>query len=158
MKRRTISVLALALAACASPKKSSFVDAATMPLRDLNVLHDSIPAVLKDAQRKPYLAPSDQSCPALSAEVRALDEVLGPDFDVPAPASDPGLVERGTTMAGDAAVDAVQGAAEAVVPFRRWVRELSGAERQSKKVAAAIAAGTVRRAFLKGMSAARGCP
>jgi hypothetical protein len=37
------------------------------------------------------------------------------------------------------------------------VRKLSGAERYSKQVAAAIAAGTVRRAFLKGMAQASAC-
>jgi hypothetical protein len=37
------------------------------------------------------------------------------------------------------------------------VRQLSGAERYSKKVAAAIAAGAVRRGFLRGLIAARGC-
>ena len=157
MKRHMVPVLALALAACAGSKKSPMVDAATTPLRDLDIIHASIPAVLREAQRQPYLTPSDQSCSALSAEVRALDEVLGPDFDVPASATDPGLVKRGTTMARDAAVNAVQGAAESVVPFRRWVRKLTGAEKRSKDVAAAIAAGTVRRAFLKGLGAARDC-
>jgi hypothetical protein len=43
------------------------------------------------------------------------------------------------------------------VPFRGWVRKLSGAERYSKEVAAAIAAGTVRRAYLKGLGEAKGC-
>ena len=152
-----ISVLALALAACAASKKSAIVDAASTPLRDLNVVRASIPDVLRDAQKKPYLVPSDQSCGTLAAEVRSLDEVLGPDLDAPASASDPGLIERGSTAAGDAAVGALKGAAEAVVPFRRWVRQLTGAERYSKKVAAAIAAGTVRRAFLKGLIVARGC-
>ena len=58
---------------------------------------------------------------------------------------------------GGAAVGALRGAAEGVVPFRGWVRKLSGAERYSKDVAAAIAAGTIRRAFLKGLGQAAGC-
>ncbi len=133
-------------------------DAATTPLSDLNLVHASIPAVLVDAQKRPYVAPADHSCPALAAEVRALDEVLGPDLDAPASASNPGLIERGSTAVGDAAVSAVRGAAQGVVPFRGWVRKLTGAERYSKEVAAAIAAGTVRRAFLKGVAVTRGCP
>ncbi|TMH75173.1 MAG: hypothetical protein E6H51_08410 [Betaproteobacteria bacterium] len=133
-------------------------DAATTPLSDLNLVHASIPAVLVDAQKRPYVAPADHSCPALAAEVRALDEVLGPDLDAPASASNPGLIERGSTAVGDAAVGAVRGAAQGVVPFRGWVRKLTGAERYSKEVAAAIAAGTVRRAFLKGVAVTRGCP
>ena len=133
-------------------------DAATAPLSDLNLVHASIPPVLGDAQKRPYVAPADHSCPALAAEVRALDEVLGPDLDAPASASNPGLIERGSTAVGDAAVGAVRGAAQGVVPFRGWVRKLTGAERYSKEVAAAIAAGTVRRAFLKGVAVTRGCP
>jgi len=40
---------------------------------------------------------------------------------------------------------------ESLIPYRSWVRKLSGAERASKAVAAAISAGMVRRGFLKGM-------
>jgi hypothetical protein len=158
MQRRLISLVALTLTACATNRKSEFVDAATTPLRDLNVVRASIPEVLRDAQKQPYLVPSDPSCEALSAEVRALDEALGPDLDAPASSDNPRLIERAATAADDAAVGAVERAAEGVVPYRSWVRQLSGAERYSKKVAAAIAAGAVRRGFLRGLSVARDCP
>ena len=157
MKRQMISVLALALAAC-SQSKSPIVDAATMPLRDLNVIRADIPDVLRDSAKQPYLAPADRSCAALAADVRALDEVLGPDLDAPASASNPRLIERASAAAGDEVVHALQGAAEGVVPFRSWVRQLTGADRYSRKVAAAIAAGAVRRGFLRGLSVAGDCP
>ena len=48
-------------------------------------------------------------------------------------------------------------AAGGIVPFRGWVRKLSGAERHARDVAAAIGAGAVRRAFLKGIAGQRGC-
>jgi hypothetical protein len=51
----------------------------------------------------------------------------------------------------------LRGAAESVIPFRGWIRKLDGAERHSKEVAAAIAAGSVRRAFLKGVGQTLGC-
>jgi hypothetical protein len=54
-----------------------------------------IPAVWVDAQKRPTLIPADQACGALSAEVRGLDDVLGPDLDAPPSASNPGLIERG---------------------------------------------------------------
>ena len=92
---------------------------------------------------------------SLTAEVRALDEVLGPDLDTPPSADDPGLLERGTTAVGGEAMGTVKGTAEDVVPLRHWVRKLSGAERYSKKLQAAIVAGTVRRSFLKGIRFAR---
>jgi len=43
------------------------------------------------------------------------------------------------------------------VPFRGWLRKLSGAELHSKKVAKAIAAGTIRRAFIKGIKSTKQC-
>ena len=157
MKRPTIAALALTLAACAARTKSPIVSAATSPLRDLNMVRASIPAVLLEAEKKPYSVPSDQSCAALSDDVRALDEVLGPDFDAPASSPSPDRIKRAAAMVDDAAEHALQSAAESVVPFRSWVRKLTGAEKHSKHVAAAIAAGTVRRAFLKGLRVARAC-
>jgi hypothetical protein len=154
---RTVFLLlpvAVALAACADTPKSSVVDAAATPLSDLHIVRAEIPAALTAARKQPYAMPADAGCVALLAEVRALDEVLGPDLDTPATASNPGLIERG----GDAAVGALRNTAEGVVPFRGWVRKLSGAERYARDVAAAIAAGTVRRAFLKGVGGARACP
>ena len=138
--------------------QSGVVDVAVTPLSDLNVVHAQVPAVLVDAQKQPYLVPSDQSCASLEASIRGLDEVLGSDLDTSASASNPVLIERGTGAAGTAAFGALRRTAEGVVPYREWVRKLSGAERYSKQVAAAIAAGTVRRAFLKGLRASKGCP
>lgn len=156
--RSTPVLLALVLVACTTQKQSGVVDAAATPLRDLNVVHAEIPAVLVEAQKEPYSVPSVQSCASLEASARALDEVLGPDLDAPASASNPGLIERGSSAAGTAAVGALRRTAEGVVPYRGWVRKLSGAERYSKQVAAAIAAGTVRRAFLKGLRVSKECP
>ena len=103
--------------------------------------------------KAPYAVPADRSCDALVKDVQALDTVLGVDLDTPPTPTNPGLVERG----GGVAVGALRGAAEGVVPFRGWVRKLSGAERYAKEVAAAIAAGTIRRAYLKGLGQAAGC-
>ena len=150
--------LALALCACAASEtpqgNQPLADAATAPLSDLNLVRAEIPPVLQAARRAPYAVPSDGSCPAIGRDVEALDAVLGPDLDTPPTADNPGLIERGADAAGNAAVGAVRGAAEGVVPFRGWVRKLTGAERYSRNVTAAIAAGTVRRAFLKGLGAA----
>nr|QQZ48666.1 hypothetical protein JKL49_14210 [Phenylobacterium glaciei] len=43
------------------------------------------------------------------------------------------------------------GAASDLIPFRGWVRRLSGAQRHDSLVTAAINAGAVRRAYLKGL-------
>ena len=86
-------------------------------------------------------------------DIQALDAVLGADLDTHVTAANPSLVDRG----GDAAGGALRGAAEGIVPFRGRVRKLSGAERYAKEVAAAIAAGTIRRAYLKGLDQAAAC-
>ena len=152
--RLALAILPLALlGACASNQAGKVGDAAATPLHDLNLVNAPIPEVLQAAQKAPYAPPAETGCASLAAAVRSLDEVLGPDLDAKASENNPGLIERG----GDFAVDAVQRAAGDLVPFRGWVRKLTGAERYSRQVAAAIAAGTVRRGFLKGLAAGRNC-
>lgn len=162
----TLSVLLLAGCASAPPPQpadstpksgSGMAQAVATPLSDLNLVNAPIPAVLTEAQRAPYGEPADGTCAGLTASVVALDAVLGPDLDLPPQPNNPGLVERGAGMVGQAATQSVRGAAESLVPFRGWVRRISGAERYSREVAAAIAAGIVRRAYLKGMGQVRGC-
>jgi len=157
MRENGLWWMLLALAACSSPQQASVAKAATSPLSDLNVVHAEIPQLLRAARRAPYAVPEDRSCDALATDIAALDAVLGPDLDAPRSKDDPSLLERGTTAAGNEAVNMFKGAAEDVVPFRRWVRQLTGAERYSDKVAAAIIAGTERRSFLKGLRVAQSC-
>ena len=145
---------ALVLTACANSGQDKVATAATTPLSDLNVVRADIPEVLRAAAVAPYAAPTDASCPGLAAGIRALDEVLGPDLDAPRTPGNPGLLDRGE----DAATGALQRTAEGVIPFRGWVRKLSGAERYAHQVSAAITAGGVRRGFLKGLVQARACP
>ncbi|HEX5632113.1 MAG TPA: hypothetical protein VFX50_02760, partial [Gemmatimonadales bacterium] len=151
----------LLLAACAAPdtaRERQLTDATTAPLGDLHLVSAEIPEVLLAALKDPYRVPADTSCAALTTAVAALNGVLGPDLDNRATPANPGLVERGITAVGDAAIGAVRGATEGLIPYRRWVRKLSGAEKYSQQVAASIAAGTIRRAYLKGLGQAGGCP
>lgn len=154
MRPRLITLIAaLALTACASSSQDKVANAATTPLSDLNVVRAEIPEVLKAAAAAPYAMPADTSCTALAASIQALDEVLGPDLDAPTAKGNTGLLERGE----DAATGALQRTAEGVIPFRGWVRKLTGAERYAKQVSAAITAGGVRRGFLRGLSVAKTC-
>jgi hypothetical protein len=154
MKTLLPILCALLAAGCASntPDKAGAAvgQAATTPLSDLNVVRAEIPPVLAAAQKAPYAPPADKGCAAIGSEVQALDAALGADLDTPVTDANPSLIERGAT-------DALRRTAEGVIPFRGWVRKLSGAERYSREVAAAIAAGTVRRAYLKGVGAGAGC-
>ena len=123
MRIMMLLLVALALSACATGEKN-VRDAATTPLSDLNVVRADIPPVLSAAQKAPYAAPADKSCAALAADVQTLDAALGADLDTPATGANPSLIERG-------AADALRNTAEGVIPFRGWVRKLSGAERYS---------------------------
>ncbi len=140
-----------------APQKDSFGDAVIAPLGDFNLNQTPIPPILLDAALTPYTAPPVITCTTLAAAIAPLDEALGADLDTPPSPFNPGLLERGSVLAGDAAISAVRGATESLVPFRSWVRKLTGAEAHSKKLRAAIAAGAVRRAYLKGLGAAKGC-
>jgi len=175
MKKRALALSAFVLVACATPEASrdpapaadasesqsnigtQFTQAATAPLSDLNLVNAEIPAVLAAARKRPYAPPADATCAGLAAEVTALDALLGPDLDTQSSPSNPGLIERGVTEVSSAAIGAVRGSAQSIVPYRSWVRKLSGAERYSKEVVAAIAAGSIRRSFLKGVGHASGC-
>jgi hypothetical protein len=140
-----------------SSTNAQVAQSVTTPLSDLNLVRADIPAVLTAAQKAPYAIPADRSCAALGSDIRALDAVLGADLDVVVTGANPSLIERGAGTVGTAAVGALRGAAEGVVPFRGWVRKLTGAERYSREVAAAITAGSIRRAYLKGLGVAGQC-
>jgi hypothetical protein len=154
---RLALALSAALAACTTQQVGGVTSAATTPLADLNLVNAPIPEVLVAVQRAPYAPPASMACGALLTDIRALDEVLGADLDTPPSDTNPSLVERGTTLAVDQATASLRRTTEGAVPFRSWLRRLSGAERYSKQVSAAIAAGTVRRAFLKGLAVSQRC-
>jgi hypothetical protein len=156
MKTCLILAVALSLTACASTEQQRVTDIAGTPLRDFNLSSSAIPPVLAEAKKQPYLAPYEQSCEALQLQVGQLDEVLGPDVDAD-PAAELGKGDKARNAVGNAAVGALQKTVEGAIPFRGWVRKLSGAERHSDDVAAAIAAGTARRAFLKGIAFNKSC-
>jgi hypothetical protein len=158
-----LALFALLLGGCAAtpghePAKvaQEMSEAAITPLNDLNLVHSEIPPILKAARKGPYARPADTGCAAVASEITALEEVLEPDVDATKPNHKPTLVQRGAVAIEDAAVGMVRDTTS-VIPFRDWVRKLSGAERNSKDVASAISAGNLRRAYLKGMASAGGC-
>lgn len=158
LNRLAMFALACMIAACASSDHAKLETAATTPLNDLNLAQIPIPEVLVVAQKGVYAVPDDPSCQFLASQIALFDEALGPDLDAPATDANPGLIERGGKAANDTAMGALQRTAEGVIPFRGWIRQITGAERYSRKVAAAISAGIIRRAFLKGIRSTRGCP
>lgn len=121
-------------------------DAVTTPVSDLNLKKDPIPPLLIAAQDRPYDLAGLRRCSDISAAVRELDAMLGPDLDLPQ--------ETGRkTSAGSVA----QAAVGSFIPFRGLIREISGANDSQRRLQTAIQAGIARRSFLKGIGTARGC-
>ena len=169
MRRAAFLALSLTLpllAACASSASTSpriqtssqanranLGGAVSAPMRDLNVLRTKIPAVLLEAMADPYAKPVPLTCARLTALLLPLNGALGADLDEP-PVDEDDLVHRGQASV----LGYVAGAASDVIPFRGWVRKLSGAEQHDSFVSQAITSGAVRRAYLKGLGEAHNCP
>lgn len=124
----------------------SAVDVAATPVTDLNLKKDEIPALLIEAQQRPYAVSGLNRCTQIAAEIGEFDALLGDDIDLPQ-----GQGRR--TSPGRVA----QSVVGAFIPFRGVIREISGANKQERMLQAAIQAGVARRAFLKGFGQARGC-
>lgn len=133
-------------------------DAVASPLSDLNLVGDKLPEVLLQARREPYVKPADASCAGLAAALGLLDEQLGPDLDTAQVQAERDLMERGGEALGDAAIGTIKGAAEGLLPFRGWLRRLSGADKRDRDILTALRAGVARRGYLRGLQQAQACP
>jgi hypothetical protein len=127
-------------------REPDVMDVAKTPVTDLNLSKPGIPALLVEAQQRPYTLQGLGKCAQLTAAVNELDRVLGPDIDLP-------QAERERFSKGRIA----QWAVGTFIPFRSLIRELSGANAEQRRLLSAIQAGMTRRGFLKGVGAARGC-
>lgn len=109
-----------------------------------------IPAKLAAIEDDPYSLAGLGKCAAIIREVEELNAVLGPDVN-----------ERTEKSGGDkteAAVGRVAGSvAGSFIPFGGVIGEITGANDERRRYAAALYAGTVRRGFLKGVGLERGC-
>lgn len=121
-------------------------DVARTPLEDFNIDSQDIPEILVTAAQNPYDDTGVTNCDAVVQEIAALDNALGPDFDIPQ--------EEASRISAGRVARSVIGS---FVPFRGIVREVSGANKKRNERRLAIIAGMVRRGYLKGMGEARGC-
>ena len=165
----TSALACISLVACASHEtgaaanravaetRSGAATAATTPLRDLNLQREPIPAILQDIEN-PYDIPADISCPEIEQQVAALNEVLGPDWDaLPRHESDPSVSDYAADEASEEVLDIIADEAGAIIPYRSWVRRLSGAKAYQKKVNQAEKRGSHRRTYLKALGFMKGC-
>jgi hypothetical protein len=153
----TASVLLSGCGAAVSDFGAGFGAAATAPLDDLNLRRQHIPTVLLQAGASPYDLRNLNQCSTIGAEIGRLNAALGPDMDEPPAPDGSSLGERAGDAASKAALDAIRDASTDFIPGRSWIRRLSGAEQHSRRVQAAIQAGRMRRAFLKGIGMNRNC-
>lgn len=155
------SMLAAVSAWAADPgtlqREDGFRDAVTAPLEDVNLKQTQIPAVLVRAVADPYDLAGLERCEGIAAEVGRIDAALGPDLDEAPPPDARTRAEKLGGAVKAAGVATVRDHAREVLPFRGWLRKLSGAERHEKKVAEAIRSGGIRRGYLKGVGMKMNC-
>lgn len=154
-----IAVVSAVLSGCGSARDfgAGVGAAATAPLEDFNLRRQYIPTVLLQAEANPYDLRNLNQCSTIGAEIERLNEALGPDMDEPPAPDGSTLSERAGDAASKAALDAIRDTTTDFIPGRSWIRRLSGAEQHSRHVQAAIQAGRMRRAFLKGVGMHRDC-
>lgn len=121
-------------------------EVALTPLSDLNLARDPIPEILVWAQENTYDSTDMGSCEAIRVGIGDLDAVLGDDVDA-------GSEEEDRLNPGSVA----QSVVGMFIPFRGIIREVSGANSHEYEFRQAIAAGLMRRSYLKGLGEARGC-
>jgi hypothetical protein len=135
----------------------TFRDAAVAPLEDLNVKQVRIPDVLKRAVADPYDVKGLGRCEGIAGEIGRLDAALGPDLDEAPPPDKRTRLQKAGAGLKDVGVAEVRDRTRSVLPFRGWIRKLTGAERHQKDVQKAIKAGGIRRGYLKGVGMRMNC-
>jgi hypothetical protein len=153
------AILAIGLAACSSGRtadtRRGVGDAAYIPLRDVGLMRPEIPLLLRNLQY-PYATATLADCAAVTREVAALDGVLGPESYQPGPNRN--VWDRSGDFVEEQAISAAESTAQDLIPFRSWVRRISGASRAERDALRAVANGQQRRTFLRGYGASLGCP
>lgn len=152
--------------------KGSFwgaLEAVQTPLEDVGLKKQEIPAKLQLVLQNPYARPDPLNCPKISSELLVLNQLLGPDMGI-AQVDTPSMlgipmpswqkrgeyIQKGSEAAQQQAADMARGQVD-IIPYRSWVRKLTGAERHARKVEQAYEAGRLRRAYLKGLALMLGC-
>jgi hypothetical protein len=119
------------------------------PIKDIGLMRENPPEVLRDAQKAPYTLAGLKTCADLKRAVGELDVVLGPDVDA--------VDDQGDALPARLAEAGAKSIVNALIPFRGLVREASGAAEADRKFRMMVAAGMARRGYLKGVAHGRKC-
>ncbi len=107
----------------------------------LGIIGPDTPKQLQVIALAPYALPEPLDCEVLAAETAQLNQLLGPDLDVPEDKRRQLHVER-------YAVNALRG----FVPYRGVMRWVAGSSAKDRVLARATLAGAARRGYLKGIA------
>ncbi len=121
------------------------------PLKDLNLMKDKIPPELAAIGARPYDLTGLKTCSDYGATVAQLTRLIGPDVD-----SAEAKNRKGETPS-EFALNGIASAAGGFIPFSGIVRKISGAEKAERRAQAAVLAGALRRAYIKGVARTKGC-
>jgi hypothetical protein len=110
----------------------------------LGLLPHAIPDELKKAEANPYAMPPEPVCANIDNELASLEQILGPDVD-------------GVQAKDNKAADLIGGAVRGAIPYRSWIRKITGAERREKKRDKDLLAAWERRGYLKGLAREKQC-
>lgn len=125
--------------------------AASRPLRDLNIMKPKLAAELEAIMANPYDVAGLKTCRGLNGEVNRMTALVGPDVD------DARLNARQGRKPVELLLDSAESITGSLVPGQGIIREITGASKAARKVAAARLAGQLRRSYIKGMIKQRGC-
>lgn len=129
--------------------KEKAAEIGTQPVRDVGLSKREIPPILEKAYNDTYSVKGLRTCVALANEIKALNAVLGPDYQVGN--------EYSENRAGKLAEAGGKAVVNSIIPFRGLVRELTGAAPNDRHMNAVVDAGLARRGFLRGVHLKQGC-
>ena len=122
----------------------------TKPLKDLNIIQPKVAPEIERVMAEPYSLKGIKTCAQFKTAIHKLTAVLGPDVDSPE-------THKTDKSPAEVALSLGESAAGGIIPFSGIIRKISGAEAKQKYAQAAVYAGSVRRAYLKGTARAKGC-
>jgi len=158
-KFAVVIIACLSVVACSTGRtadtRRGVTGAASIPLRDVGLMRPEIPLLLRNLQY-PYSTATLSNCAAVTHEISQLDAVLGPESYQPGPNRN--IWDRSGDFVEDQTIQAAENTASDLIPFRSWVRRISGASRAERDALRAVANGQQRRTFLRGYGASLGCP
>lgn len=132
------------------PDNVRATDVMLSPLSDVNVRKKAVPPVLVAALADPYDLKGLKTCTGYTTAIMDLDVALGDDIDVAYDKTDEEKMGNGAGVIARSLIGSF-------IPFRGVLREVSGANAQQRAWDRALYAGSVRRAFLKGIGQSKGC-